>query len=304
MKDTESASIAIIIPHYNDLDRLDRCLRALSACDGISNADVVVIDNGSDADLVPLQMRHPSIRFIIEYARGAAAARNRGVRETFAPMLFFLDSDCVPKRNWIIAGLRSLKCFDIVGGSIELFDETPLPRSGAQAFESVFAFNQRQYVEKKGFSASANLLTWRHVFETVGGFRSEISEDVDWCHRAVKKGFLLGYDEHVKVAHPTRTSMADLERKWRRMTRERFALEVRQPYGRLRWIMRAGLVLCSPMIDFWRVLFSKSLHGPTEIGRGIYVLFHLRIMRALWMVQQALSLDSTKALRQKKEGAL
>ncbi len=39
----------------------------------------------------------------------------------------------------------------LTGGRVYIFDETPPPRSGAEAFERVFAFRQRDYIERKGF---------------------------------------------------------------------------------------------------------------------------------------------------------
>lgn len=286
MSGREPYDVAVIIPHYNDSERLERCLTALTSSAASGKAEIVVVDNNSTEDLSPLHSRFPVVRFVVEATRGAAAARNRGVLETRAPMLFFLDSDCVPQPGWIKAGKVALQKADIVGGFIELFDETPPPRNGAQAFETIFAFNQKQYIEKKGFSVSANLLTWRRVFDEVGNFRSGVSEDVDWCHRALKKNYSLIYDEDVAVAHPTRKDLGELKKKWSRMIRESFELQAERPFARLRWAFRATLVLCSPLVDFRRVLFSQRLHGPREIVSGLCTLFYLRALRATWMFRQ------------------
>jgi len=40
-----SPAIAVIIPHYNDVDRLERCLNALMKND-IRDAEILVVDNG------------------------------------------------------------------------------------------------------------------------------------------------------------------------------------------------------------------------------------------------------------------
>ncbi|MBF9233915.1 glycosyltransferase [Microvirga sp. BT350] len=286
MNQKRSADIAVIIPHYNDRDRLHRCLTALVADPEIGKADIVVVDNNSDQDLTPLRELFPSVRFFIETLPGAAAARNRGVRETSAPMLFFTDADCVPQAGWVAAGRAALDTSDIVGGAVELFDETPPPRNGAQSFEAVFAFNQKYYVEKKGFSVSANLLTWRHVFQDVGDFRPGVSEDVDWCHRARKRKFYLIYDSSVLVTHPTRANMNELRKKWRRVVCESFELQAGLPFPRVRWAVRAGLVLASPMLDLRKLILSNRLRTPKERAAGIIALFYLRALRAGWMVRQ------------------
>mgnify|MGYP003598227545 FL=1 len=99
-----SPDCAVIIPHYNDTRRLDRCLAALSAQD-LEGAEVVVVDNASSEPLDALMARYPAVRFVTESRRGAALARNRGVRETVAPHLFFLDADCIPAADWLMAGV-------------------------------------------------------------------------------------------------------------------------------------------------------------------------------------------------------
>ena len=56
--------IAIIIPHYNDAERLDRCLSALAQND-LSGCEVVVVDNGSTRPLAQVQARFPDIALSI-----------------------------------------------------------------------------------------------------------------------------------------------------------------------------------------------------------------------------------------------
>lgn len=56
--------------------------------------------------------------------------------------------------------------------------------TGAEAFEMVFAFNFKRYIEKLGFSGAGNMFVWREVFDGVGDFRAGVAEDVDWGRRA------------------------------------------------------------------------------------------------------------------------
>src|SRR6056297_2549598 len=141
------ARLAVIIPHYDDPDRLARCLGALepqiAALPEPADVEAVVVDNDSPCDLTALARTHPWARFVRETGRGAAAARNRGVAETAAPALVFLDSDCVPLPDWLATALALAGPDQVVGGRIVTFDETPPPRSGAEAFEAVFAFRPR-----------------------------------------------------------------------------------------------------------------------------------------------------------------
>jgi GT2 family glycosyltransferase len=291
---------AVIIPHFNDAVRLGRCLAALMpqvrAAERAAErvVEVVVVDNASAPEaqgaLAALCLAHPGLRLVTEPQPGAALARNRGVAETTAPRLFFLDCDCLPDADWLATALQVADAADLVGGEIRVFDETPPPRSAAQAFEAVFAFDNRAYIAEKGFSVTANLLTRRDVFADVGGFVPGLSEDLDWCHRARAKGYRLIHAPALRAGHPSRGDWAALRRKWRRLTEEAFGLQGQSLAARLRWALRAALMPLSILAHLPRVLRSRRLTGPAERLAAAAMLARLRLTRAVWMLRQAAGL--------------
>ena len=280
---------AVIIPHLNDIERLGRCLSAL--CPQLTpDVEAIVVDNGSLQALDTLQRTYPDVVFVTEPRKGAAMARNRGVAETRAARLFFLDCDCVPAPDWIAMAFAVCDRADIVGGTITVFDETPAPRSGAEAFEAVFAFDNRAYIEKKGFSVTANLLTTRRVFAATGDFMEGLSEDLDWCHRARAKGFTLVHDDQLRVAHPTRSDWTALRRKWLRLTDEAWGLQNGGLTGRLHWVTRAALMPLSILVHTPRILRSSALADAAERRSAWATLVRLRLARCGWMVRQVISM--------------
>lgn len=284
--DIPAAGIAVIIPHYNDVARLLRCLEDLFAMP-LDGAEIVVVDNASTQSLDPVRQRFPGLRVVTEPQKGAAAARNRGVAETAAPLLLFLDADCRPAPDWLATARAVAGRAELVGGRIDVFDETPPPRSGAEAFETVFAFDCRSYVEQKGFSVTANLLTRRDVFADVGGFVVGLSEDLDWCHRATARGHRLVYEDALRVRHPTRSDWAALRRKWQRLTEEAFALNGTAPAARLRWGLRAIAMPASAIAHLPRIATAPALSGPGERAAAAATLLRLRVLRMGWMLRQA-----------------
>lgn len=283
----------VIIPHYNDVVRLRRCLEALRPqleavnADG-ARVDVVLVDNCSTDPLEEIHSFWPDLRILREPEKGAAAARNCGVHATHAEALFFLDADCVPRADWLATALEIHTRADVTGGQVTVFDETPAPRRGAQAFETVFAFDNRAYVEEKGFSVTANLLTRRDIFEDVGDFRPGLSEDLDWCHRARAKGYGLVYAASLSVAHPTRSDWAALRKKWRRITQESFGLLDGGVKTRAVWALRGLAMLASVLPHGVRVLRHRDLSGRSERLAGLGTLARLRLTRCIWMLRQAL----------------
>jgi GT2 family glycosyltransferase len=213
------------------------------------------------------------------------------VRETTSETLLFIDADCVPAPDWVAQSLAALPKGDVVSGRVDTFDEGPAgegaPRTGAQAFETVFAFRQKDYIEKQGFAVTANLATSRRVFEAVGDFRVGLSEDKDWCQRAVRAGFTLVYVDAMAVSHPTRSDWPALRKKWLRLTEESFALHLADGGSRVSWALRAGAVLLSAFPHSLKVWANSQLNGGGERTRGTATLFRQRIVRVGWMVRQA-----------------
>jgi len=203
-------------------------------------------------------------------------------------VLLFLDADCVPSPDWVETALNVCSLGVVVGGRIDVFDETPPPRSGPEAFESVFSFDQRRYVEEENFSVTANLVTMREDYLRVGWFAVGRSEDVDWCHRAVACGMRIAYADQLLVRHPSRSDWPALKLKWRRLTQEMFAL--RSPKSlttRMIWMLRGLAMPLSAVLHASRVINSPKLRNSGERIRGIFTLFRLRILRGSWMVTQA-----------------
>lgn len=278
---------AIIIPHYNDVVRLSRCLDALMPQMTLS-VEVIVVDNASTQSLDPIKQTFPSLRMVIEPRKGAAEARNRGVAETTADRLFFLDCDCIPSTDWLETALQIAPRADIIGGSVTVFDETAPPRTGAQAFEAVFAFDNQFYVEERGFSVTANLLTRRDVFDSTGPFIHGVSEDVEWCRRATAQGFGLSYSDALRVSHPSRGDWSALKRKWLRLNVESFGVNGTDLTGRAKWALKALAMPASVLAHLPRVLNSPALPNVKEKARAILTLLRLRMARMAWMLAQAI----------------
>ena len=283
-----SPRFAIIIPHYNDLARLERCLAALEAQDR-HDVEVVVADNASTVDLLPLAARFGWVRIVHQPEAGAGLARNAGVAATSAPWLFFIDADCLPAADWLDQA-RRIAAGDpdtVTGGRVDVFDETPPPRSGAEAFETVFAFRMRRYLEDEGFLGAGNLVVSRAAFLKAGAFRPAVSEDKEWSQRAAANGLRLAYDDALAAGHPSRSDWPALRRKWKRVTEESYALRQARGAGRLGWALRACLMPASVLAHASQVLAHPDL-SARERARGLLTLARIRLARMGWMLSQAI----------------
>jgi glycosyltransferase involved in cell wall biosynthesis len=275
--------ISVIVPHYNDLEALDRCLvclqrQTLSAQD----VEIIVADNASpQGEAAVAKVVANRAKLVIVPKKGAGPARNGGVAISTGAVLAFTDSDCQPDPQWLEKGTAALAHCDFAGGRVEVLVQDFSRMSAAESFERVFAFDAKNYVTKKGFAVTCNLFCSRQMFDSVGGFDIGVSEDVDWSRRATAKGFHLSYVPDAIVGHPARRTWSEVQRKWVRINAETYALMARERGGRLKWVLISLALPFSPFVHALKVLRSDKVHGARDRLGALGMLFRLRFWRTL-----------------------
>lgn len=274
-------AVSVIIPHFNDLLNLDRCLAALQLQSLPQDRfEVIVADNGSDCGIAAVErVIDKRARLVCVNERGAGPARNGGAKAARGEILAFIDSDCVPDADWLEEGIAALADADFVGGKVVVSVTDEQCVTPTEAFERVFAFDFESYITRKGFTGSGNLFVRARLFELVGGFRTGVSEDVDWSRRATALGFRLGYAENAIVHHPARRNWRELRRKWVRINRETYHLMGQASGGRMKWAARTLLLPASAIVHAPRVLRSPRLNGARERAGALAILFLCRLWR-------------------------
>jgi len=277
----EAPCISVIVPHFNDLANLDNCLAALAnQTVPPDEFEIIIADNDSPCGQAAVESATAGrARLVVVHERGAGPARNGGASAARGTVFAFTDSDCVPAPEWLAEGIAALAKYDFAGGRVEVSVVDEGRMTPTEAFEKVFAFDFETYITRKGFTGSGNLFVPRTIFETVGGFGSSVSEDVDWSRRAIAKGYRLGYAPGAIVTHPARRTWTELRQKWVRINRETFALQRQAPGGRLRWLGRTMLLPASAIAHVPKVLRSKKLGNRRERSGALAVLFLCRIWR-------------------------
>lgn len=275
--------VSVVVPHYQDLDGLGRCLDALGRQTyPAADFEIVVADNNSPAGRAAVEQAIAGrARLAVVVEKGAGPARNGGVAASLGDLLAFTDSDCVPEPEWLAEGLTRLADFDLVGGRMRVLVDDPEHMTGPEAFEVVFAFDNETYVTRKGFTVTANLFCSRAVFDAVGGFKVGVSEDLEWGLRARWLGYRIGYAARAVVGHPARRTWPELQRKWERLSAETFGLVASGAGGRSRWLLRALALPFSAVVHTPKVLRSPALHGLGERVSALGVLYRLRAWRLI-----------------------
>ena len=273
--------VSVIIPHYRDLKGLDACLSALTNQTTMPDEIVVADNNSPEGEAAAAAVIAGRARLTIVAEQGAGPARNGGVAASSGDILAFTDSDFLPEPQWLANALAALSGCDFVGGAMRVLVADEQALTAAEAFERVFAFDNRTYVLAKGFSVTANLICPRALFDDVGGFRIGVSEDLEWCQRARAKGYVIGYAADAVIGHPARRTWPEMTRKWGRLDSEAFELALESPGGRWRWLLKSLVLPASALAHTPRVLVSPTLATLTDRLKALGLLYRLRIWRAV-----------------------
>ena len=288
--------VSVIIPHYNDLDGLRLCYARLLVQSWPRAAfEIVVADNNSRCGLAAVQAAVPDAVVVPGPIQGAGPARNAAVTASRGAILAFIDSDCLPEPDWIREGVAALARYDFIGGQVLTLARDPARPNAVEAFEMIFNFNFKRYIEQVGFSGTGNLFVPRAVFDHVGPFRPEVAEDMEWCFRARACGYRIGYAERAVIGHPARRSWAELKRRWVRMLSEDYSLALTQPKGRLSFVAKAMAMPLSVVPHSVKVLVSDRLPDARARLGAIRVLAWLRLWRTGHMLQLAIRNEAGRA---------
>jgi glycosyltransferase involved in cell wall biosynthesis len=196
---TADPVVTVVVPARDAAATLGATLDGLAAQVIDDAFEVVVVDNGS-LDTTPEVAEGAGIGRVIRRERGAGpgAARNDGVAAASAPLIAFLDSDCIPAPGWLAAGVRALEDADLVQGRVN-----PIEGSHIGPFDRTLSV-QSEY----GLYETANLFVRKEWFDRAGGFQDFIpaggrpfGEDSWWAWRVRRAGARTGFSADALVQH-------------------------------------------------------------------------------------------------------
>jgi GT2 family glycosyltransferase len=209
---------SVIIPNWNGLRYLRPCLDAL-ARQSYRQAEVIVVDNASQDDSVPVMEReYPWVRVVsLASNRGYAGGCNAGMAAARGEILVLLNNDTEAEPGWLAALVAALDAHPEAGlaaSRIMLWDRRDTLHSAGDLYRADGTADSRGVWQPYGppydqpayvFGACGGAMAVRRqVIEEVGPFEESFfmyCEDIDLNWRAQRAGWRCIYTPEAVVYH-------------------------------------------------------------------------------------------------------
>lgn len=107
--------LSIVVISYNRQEYLQKCLNSILNSDNNFNFEVIIVDQGSTDGSIELvkeyMKKNKHFRIDIFPEKSLNAKRNRGLELAKAPLVGFVDDDCVLDKNWANACVQAFDQF-------------------------------------------------------------------------------------------------------------------------------------------------------------------------------------------------
>ena len=199
--------MSVVVSTYNRPERLERLLASLrSQTLDASSYEVIVVDNGSSpgtATTLDRERTRPGLTLKTvrhNLTRGPAGGRNSGWTLARAPLVAFIDDDCLADPDWLTAGLQASRLSPgaIIQGRTEP-DPQEIAHRGLLSHTVAVDALGPQY-------EACNIFYPRALLESVSGFDESFGllpagEDTDLAWRVIEQGHPAVFAPQALVLH-------------------------------------------------------------------------------------------------------
>ncbi len=207
---TQSPTISVIIPVYNDAEQASVCLQALSRQTVLPD-EVIIVDNNSTDDIDSVVASYPGTILLHESVQGIVHARSSGFDRATCDILARLDADSIPSPFWVEEVKRGFKlsAVEAMSGPLYFHDVVPVLQPLSRlGYSFVHRGVRRQFLA--GANMALRLETWWRIREGLCE-EAELHEDIDLALHLHSGGFQIGHNPKM-IAGTSARRMDDVPR--------------------------------------------------------------------------------------------
>jgi glycosyltransferase involved in cell wall biosynthesis len=195
--------VSVIIPCYNQGRFLGQAIDSALTQTHLP-IEVIVVDDGSTDDSAEVAARYPGVRCVKQPNRGAAAARNAGLRESTGEYVIFLDSDDRLLPDAAAIGLQHFVRHPesaMVTGRVRLIAEDGSP-AGTPAQPLVDGDRYVALLRSNYIWTPGAAMYRRSIFDEIGPFDSAAGGSADYeLNIRVARRFPVGCHDEVVLEY-------------------------------------------------------------------------------------------------------
>ncbi|MDP3918224.1 MAG: glycosyltransferase family 2 protein [Candidatus Woesebacteria bacterium] len=224
--------VSVVMPNINGRSILEKNLPILF--EAVSNpgnhiAEVIIVDDGSWDDSVKfLNKKYKNQIKLIKHTknRGFSAAVNTGVRATKGDLILLINTDVIPKKDFLEALLPHFndpKVFavsaheDGYGGARGFF---------ADGYIQLGMTEETKESHPSFYVSGGSGVFRKSIWQRLGGMDEKLLspfywEDIDLCFRAAKRGYLNLWEPNGKVVHKHESTISKFPQTYVSRVKER-----------------------------------------------------------------------------------
>ncbi|GAA4680886.1 glycosyltransferase [Gordonia humi] len=212
------ASVSVVVPMYNEHDRIADTLHALLRQSRPID-EIIVVDNNSTDDsstrVAEIAAEHPTVRLISESEPGCYAARAAGYDAATSDIIARTDADTLVDERWAetivdFFDSEAGRPFSASTGSVSLYDGPPfkiiekVTQGVAEAQEAPTLVGPNHAIRKSA---------WLQIRDTLTR-RPDVWEDFDISMALKEKGLRIWYTPQQQVSTSCRTQQKSPIANW------------------------------------------------------------------------------------------
>jgi GT2 family glycosyltransferase len=207
--DATALTFSVVIPVWNGIAHLGKCLEALKASTRKPD-EIVVVDDGSDDDSAMVARAHDcKVVCIADGPLGPATARNRGVSASSGEVIVFLDCDVAVHPETLDLLVQQFLSDSDLCGAFGSYDNAPTERGVISGYRNLLHHHVHQHSNREAstFWAGCGAIR-REAFEAADGFdetyRWASIEDIELGLRLRAANQRLRLCPEIQVTHRKR----------------------------------------------------------------------------------------------------
>jgi GT2 family glycosyltransferase/glycosyltransferase involved in cell wall biosynthesis len=283
--------VSVIIPVYNALSSLDRCLDALEKSQ-LKDFELIVVDDHSTDGSEKIAQERCANFVRLEKNCGAATARNCGARMARSELLFFLDSDVLVEPDTLDKIMHVFAQEPNVDATFCSYQSDTPAKSFASQYKNLLHHYTHQVSGREAatFCGGYGAIR-RDVFLQMGGFaeRYRAMEDVELGYRLHQAGHRILLSSQIQLTHTKHYTLASLVRAdvfqraipWTRIMLQRriFHRDLNLRTNNLASMVTVFLMFFAPLLPGQLL---PGLAATEVILLLLFLLFNRRFLAFLW----------------------